>query len=98
MNNVILPRTFFSYWSIRGNFSFNPMNLPTKGDSIGVVIGGFDPAALHASPAVGDKMMATPPGILPLDPMVRYSWLCQISMCPRTKVLQYPKIQVSCMQ
>ena len=74
------------------------MNLPTKGESIGVVIGGFDPAALHASHAVGDKMMATPPGILPLDPMVRSSWLYWMTMCPRTNVLQDPKVQVSFMQ
>ena len=47
------------------------MNLPTEGESIGVVIGGFDPAALHASHAVWGKMMATPPGILPLYPMFR---------------------------
>ena len=74
------------------------MNLPMKGDSIGVVIGGFDPAALHASPAVGGKMMATPPRILSLDLMVHSSWFCQITMCPRTKVLQHPKVQVSCIQ
>ena len=74
------------------------MNLPTKGGSIGVVIGGFDPAALHASPAVGDKMMATPAGILPLDPMVRSSWLCRIATCPYTKVMQDTKVQVSCTQ
>ena len=74
------------------------MNLPTKGESIGVVIGGFDPVALHASHAVGDKMMATPPGIMPLDSMVYSSWLCLITMCPRTIILQGPKVQVSCMQ
>ena len=74
------------------------MNLPTKGESIGVVIGGFDTAALHASPADEDKMIATPPGILPLDPMFCSSWLCPITMCPSTKVLQDPKVQVSCMQ
>ena len=74
------------------------MNLPTKGESIGVVIGGFDPAALHASHAVGDKMMATPPGILPLDSMVRSSWLCRMTMCPHTNVLQDTKVQVSYMQ
>ena len=74
------------------------MNLPTKGESIGVVIGGFNPAALYAWPAVGDKMMATPPGILPLDPMVCFSWLCRINMCPHTKLLHDPKVHVSCMQ
>ena len=46
-----------------------PMNLPTNGGSIGVMIGGFDPAALRALTDVGDRIMATPPGILPLDPM-----------------------------
>ena len=74
------------------------MNLPAKGGSIGVVIGGFNPAALHAFYAVGDKMMATPPRILPLYPMVSSSWLCQMTMCPRTNVLPDPKVQVSCMQ
>ena len=74
------------------------MNLPTKGDSISVVIGGFDHAALHAFPAVGDKIMATPPGTLPLNLMVHSSWLCQMTMCPYTNVLQDPKVQVYCMQ
>ena len=74
------------------------MNMPTKGESIGVLIGGFDPAALHASPAVGDKTIATPPGILHLDPMFRSSWLCQITMCLCNKVLQDPKVHVSCIQ
>ena len=74
------------------------MNLPTKEESIGVVIGGFNPASLHTSTAVGDKMMATLPGILPLDPMVLSSHLCQITMCPCTKVLQDPKAHVSCIQ
>ena len=74
------------------------MNLPRKGESIDVVIGGFGPAALHASTAVGDKMMATPPGILPLDPMVLSSHLCQITMCPCTKAIQDPKVHISCIQ
>ena len=74
------------------------MNLPTKEESIGVVIGGFNPTALHASTDVGYKMMANPPGILPLVPMVLSSRLCQITMCLRTKVLQDPKVHVSCIQ
>ena len=74
------------------------MNLPTNEESKGVVIGGFDPAALHTSTAVGDRMMATPPGIIPLVPMVLSSWLFQRTMCPRTRVLPDPKVHVSCMQ
>ena len=74
------------------------MNMPTKEESISVEIGGLDTAAIDTWTAVGDKIMATPPGILPLVPMVLSSWLCQISMCPRTKVLQYPKVHVSCIQ
>ena len=62
------------------------------------MIGGSDPAALHASTVVGDRMMATPPGILPLVPMVLSSRLCRRTMCPHTKVLQDPKLQVSCIQ
>ena len=53
-----------------------------NGDSVGVMIGGFDPAALHASTAVGDSIIATLPGILPLYPMALSSWLCQRTMCP----------------
>ena len=74
------------------------MNLPTKEESIGVVIAGFDPAAIHTLTAVGDKMMATPPGILPFVSMVLSSRLCRITMCPRTKVLQDPKVHAYCIQ
>ena len=73
MNNVVLTRTFLSYWFICGNLSFTPKNLPTNGESIGVVIEGSYPAALHALTAVGDSIMATPPGILPFGPMALYS-------------------------
>ena len=59
-NNVVLPRTFFLYWFIHRNLSFTLINLPTNGESIGVVIGGFDPAALHALTSVGDSIIATP--------------------------------------
>ena len=62
------------------------------------MIGGFDPATLRDSTAVGDKIIAAPPGILPLVPMFLSSRLCQRTMCPRTRVLQYPKVQVSCIQ
>ena len=71
------------------------MNLPTNGESNGVVIGGFDPATLHALTAVGDRMMATPPGILPLVTMVFSSWLCRRIMCPCTRLLHDPKVHVS---
>ena len=71
------------------------MNLPTNEESNGVVIGGFDPAALHTSTAVGDRIMATPPGILNLVPMVLSSWLCRRTMCPRTRLLHDPKVHVS---
>ena len=74
------------------------MNLPTNGESIGVVIGGFDPATLHALTAVGDSIIATLPGILPLDPMVLSSWLCRRTMFPQTSLLPYPTIHVSMMQ
>ena len=89
-----LPHTFFSYWFIRGYLNFTPMNIPTNEESNGVVIGGFDPAALHASTAVGDRMMATPPGILPLVSMVLSSRLCQRTMCPRTRVLPDSKVHI----
>ena len=59
-NNVVLPRTFFMYWFIRGYLSFTPMNLPTNGESIDVVIGDFNTATLRASNAVGDSIIATP--------------------------------------
>ena len=72
--------------------------MRTKEESIGVVIGGFDPAALHTLNAVGDKMMAFPPWIITLVPMVPYYRLCQRTMCPRTKVLQDPKVHVSYLQ
>ena len=94
-NNVVVPRTFFSYCFIRVYLSFTPMNLPTNGEFIGVVIGGFDPAALHASTAVGDSIIATPPGILPLIPMTLSSRLCQRTMCPRTSLLPDPIVHVS---
>ena len=67
---MILSHTLFLYWFICGYLSFTPMNLPTNGESIGVVIGGLYPAAIHASAAGGDRIMATPPGILPLVPIV----------------------------
>ena len=95
MNNVVLPRTFFSYWFICVNLSFTPMNLTINGDSIGVVIGGYDPAALHALTAVGGTNISTPPGILPLDPMALSSWLCQRTMFPRKSLLPDPTIHVS---
>ena len=59
------------------------------------MIGGLDPAALYALTSVGDRMMATPPGIMPLVPMVLSYWLCRITMCPRTRVLPDPKVHVS---
>ena len=59
------------------------------------MIGGFDPAALYAPTAIGDRMMATPPGILPLVPMVLSYRLCRRTMCPRTRVLPDPKVHVS---
>ena len=74
------------------------MNLPTKEESNGLVIGGFDPAAIHASTSVGDKIMATPPGILPLVHMVISYQLCRRTMCPHTSVLPDPKVYVSCIQ
>ena len=95
MNNVMLPRTLFLYWFIHGYLSFTLMNLPMNGESICVVILGFDPAAIHASAAGGDRIMATPPGILPLVPIALSSWLCRRTMCPRTSVLPDPKVQVS---
>ena len=36
-NTVVLPHTFFLYWFIRRNHGFTLMNLPTNGDSIGVL-------------------------------------------------------------
>ena len=74
------------------------MNLPTNGESIGVLIGGFNPAALHALTVIGDSIIATPPGILPLYPTALYSRLCQSTMCPRTSLLPDPEIHVSWMQ
>ena len=71
------------------------MNLPTNGESIGVVIGGFDPAVLHALTDVGDMIMSAPPGILPLVPMAVSSRLCQMTMCPRTSVLPDNIVPVS---
>ena len=71
------------------------MNLPTNGDSIGVVIGGFNPAALHAWTTVVDKIMATPPGILPLDPITLSSRLCQRTMCSQTRLLPGPIVNIS---
>ena len=62
----MLPRTLFSYWFICGKLSFTLMNLPTNGESVGVVIGSFDPADLHDLTSVGDSIIATPPEILPL--------------------------------
>ena len=59
------------------------------------MIGVFGPAALYALTAVGDRMMATPPGILPLVSMALSSRLCLRTMCPRTRVLLDPKVQVS---
>ena len=56
---------------------------------------GFDPVAIHASAPGGDRIMATPPGILPLDPMALSSWLCQRTMCPRTSLLPDPIFHVS---
>ena len=41
------------------------------------MIGGFAPAALHAVTAIGESMMATPPGTLPLDPISLSSLLWQ---------------------
>ena len=78
----MLSHTLLSYLFICVNLSFNPMYLSMNGESIGVVIGGFDPAALHTSTAVGDSIIATLRGILPLDPMSLSSWLCQRTMCP----------------
>ena len=97
-NNVVLPLTLFSYWFIHGYLSFTPMNLPTNGESIGVVIGGFDPAALHASTAVGDSIISTTPQILPLDLMALSSWLCWRTTCPQTSLLLDPTLHVSWMQ
>ena len=94
-NIVVLPRTFFSYWLIRGKLSFTPMNLPTNGEYIGVVIGGFNPAALHTSTAVGDSIIANPPRIIPLKPITLYSQLCRNTMYPRTSLLRDPTIHVS---
>ena len=91
----MLPCTFFLYWFIRGNLRFTPMNVPANGESICVVIGGFDPAALHASTAVGGSIMATPPGILPLDPMDLSSQLCRRTMCTWTSLLPDTTIHVS---
>ena len=97
-NNVRLPLTFFLYWFIRGYLNFTPTNIPTNGESNDVVIGGFDPAALHALTAIGDIIMATPPGILPLVPMALSSQLCRRTMCPCTSVLTDPKVHVSWIQ
>ena len=94
-NIVVLPRTFFPYWFICGKLSFTLMDMPMNGESIGVVIGGFDPAALHTSTAVGDSILATPPRILPLDPTTLSSWLCRKTMCPRTILLLDPIIHLS---
>ena len=65
------------------------------GSPFGVVIGGFDPATLHASTSVGDSIIATPPGILPLDTMALSYWLCQRTMCPRNSLLPDPTFHVS---
>ena len=45
------------------------MNQPTNGESCGVVIGVFDPDLFQDSTAAVDRMITTPPGILPLDPI-----------------------------
>ena len=78
----MLHHTFFSYWFILGKLSLKLINLPTNGESIGVVIGGFNPAALHASTAADVSIIATPPGILPLDTITLSSRLCQNTMRP----------------
>ena len=92
---MVFPRTFFLYWFIRGYLSFAPMNLSTNWGSIGVMLGGFDPAALRALTDVGDRIMATPPGILPLDPMAVSSHFCQKTMCSRTSLLPDPIVPIS---
>ena len=78
----MLLRSFFLYWFIPGYLTFTPMNLPTNGESIGVVVGGFYFAAIHSSADVRDSIIAIPPGILPLDPMALSSRLCRSTMCP----------------
>ena len=95
MNIVVLPRTFFLCWFILGKISFTPMNLPANAVSIGAVIEGFDPATLHALTAVGGSIIATPPSILPLDPITLYSWLCRKTMCLRTILIPDTTIDVS---
>ena len=40
-NNMMCNCTFLSYWSSRGKISFAPINIPTNGESLGVVIGCF---------------------------------------------------------
>ena len=97
-NNVMCPHTFLSYWSSHGKLSFTPINLPTNGESWGVVIGEFDPASLHTSTAAGGSMIATPPGILPLDPITLPYWLCRNNMWPRTRLLPVLTTHVSWIQ
>ena len=75
-NNVVLPRTLYLYWFIRWYLSFNPMNVPTNGQSISVVIGGFNFAGIQALTAVGDRIMATP-----LVIALSYQF-CWRTMCP----------------
>ena len=71
------------------------MNLTMNGESIGVVIGGFDLAALHDLTAFGDSIIANPPWILPLGPITLSSWLCRKTICPQKILLPDPKIHVS---
>ena len=62
------------------------------------MIGGFNHDALHASTAVGGSIIATPPGILPLDHMALSSSLCWKTMCPQTILLPDPTVHFSLMQ
>ena len=97
-NSVMWPRILRSYKSNGGKHSFTPINQPTNGESCGVVIGAFDPAFFHASTAAGARMIATPPGIIPLDPISLSSQLRRNTMWSRTNLLPLPTIHVSWMQ
>ena len=61
-------------------------------------MGGLDPTVFCIMIAEGDKIMATPPGILPLEPTVLFSLLWVSIRLPPTSTFELLVIHDSCMQ
>ena len=61
-----------------------PTNIPTKFEVRGVVVGGFKPDSFHATTVDGARMVATPPGFLPLVSSTLLTLLCKKIVCTRT--------------